>query len=115
MPAARRASHGRPCEWEPLVSTRQWAILAHTLRDAPEILGDLRVVLAQLSPAVRCALLAHLMQSLASGMSPASAVWRSLVITGHEVKLRSAAALGRRDALADQAPSATVITLAAVE
>jgi hypothetical protein len=94
-----------------LVSTRQWAILDHTLRDAPEVLGDLRVVLAQLSPAVRCALLAHLMQTLASGSSPVSAVWRSLVLTAHEVKLRSAVALGRRDALAEEAPSAMVVTL----
>ncbi len=80
----------RPPQWQPLVSARQWLILTHTLRDAPELLGDLRVVLGELSPGVRRALLAHLMQTLASGASPVRAVWTALAITGHEVKLRSA-------------------------
>lgn len=80
----------RPQEWEPLVSAPQWVILAHALRDAPATLGDLRVVLDELSPGVRRALLAHLMQTLASGGSPVRAVWTALAITGHEVKLRSA-------------------------
>ena len=87
---ARRISP-RPQEWKPLVSAPQWVILAHALRDAPATLGDLRVVLGELSPGVRRALLAHLMQTLASGASPpVRAVWTALAITGHEVKLRSA-------------------------
>ena len=87
----------RPPEWEPLVSARQWVLLAHALRDVPETLADLRVVLGELSPGVRCALLAHLMQALASGGSPARAVWTSLAMTGHEVKLRSAVARAQQD------------------
>ncbi len=86
---ARRISP-RPQEWEPLVSAPQWVILAHALRDAPAMLCDLRVVLGELSPGVRRALLAHLMQGLASGACPVRAVWTALAITGHEVKLRSA-------------------------
>lgn len=88
-PHASRISP-RPQEWEPLVSAPQWVILAHALRDAPATLGDLRVVLGELSPGVRRALLAHLMQTLASGGSPVRAVWTALAITGHEVTLRSA-------------------------
>ena len=30
----------RPLGWQPLVSPRQWAILAHALRNRPEILDD---------------------------------------------------------------------------
>ena len=88
----------RPHEWEPLVSARQWVILAHTLRDAPEVLDDLRVVLCELSPGVRRALLAHLMEALASGVSPMRAVWSAAAITGHEAKLRSAVARAQLDA-----------------
>jgi hypothetical protein len=70
----------RPLPWQPLVSPRQWAILEHALSDRPEILDDLRVVLTQLSPGVRSALVANLMEALASDARPAHAeVVRSLV------------------------------------
>ena len=98
----------RPLQWQPLVSPRQWAILAHALSDRPEILDDLRVVLTQLSPGVRSALVANLMEALESEARPTRAVWSALAITGHEVKLCSAAALGRLHALSDDAPSAGV-------
>jgi hypothetical protein len=86
----------RPPAWEPLVSDRQWLILSHNLRDT-HVLADLRVVLGELSPGVRRALLAHLMETLASGVSPVRAVWVSLAITGHDVKLRSAHARAQLD------------------
>lgn len=98
----------RPLQWQPLVSARQWAILAHALGDHPEVLEDLRVVLTQLSPGVRRTLMANLLISLASEEHPARAVWTALAVTGHEVKLCSAAALGRLHALADAAPGAKV-------
>jgi hypothetical protein len=94
----------RPLQWQPLVSPRQWAILAHALSDRPEILDDLRVVLTQLSPGVRSALMANLMEALASDAPATRAVWSALAITGHEVQLCSAAALGRLHALGDDAP-----------
>lgn len=105
----------RPLAWQPLVSAQQWAILAHAFRDAPDVLGDLRVVLEQLSPGVRAALLGNLMQALAENVRPTRAVWRSLAITGHEVKLCSAAALGRLHALDDDADAATVTRISATE
>jgi hypothetical protein len=98
----------RPLEWQPLVSPRQWAILAHALKDHPAVLEDLRVVLAQLSPAVRRALMANLLISLAAEERPTHAVWTALVVTGHEVKLCSAVALGRLHALGHDAPGARV-------
>ena len=98
----------RPLQWQPLVSPRQWAILAHALSDHPEVLEDLRVVLTQLSPGVRSTLMANLLISLASEERPTHAVWTALAVTGHEVKLCSAAALGRLHALADDAPGARV-------
>ena len=98
----------RPLEWQPLVSARHWAILAHALKDHPEVLEDLRVVLTQLSPRVRSALIANLLISLAAEVRPTHAVWTALAVTGHEVKLCSAAALGRLHALADDAPGARV-------
>ena len=105
----------RPLQWRPLVSPREWSILSHELRDRPEVLDDLRVVLTQLSPGVRSALVANLMESLASDASPAHAVWSALAITGHEVKLCSAAALGRLHALGDDAPVGRVEPLRATE
>lgn len=69
----------------------------------------------QLSPGVRTALLANLMDALASDASPARAVWRALAITGHEVKLCSAAALGRLHALGDDAPVGRVKPLRRTE
>ena len=104
MDPRHRSITARPLQWQPLVSPRQWAILAHALSDSPEVLDDLRVVLTQLSPRVRRALVANLMEALASGTRPAGAVWSALAITGHEVKLCSAAALGRLHALGDDAP-----------
>jgi len=98
----------RPLEWQPLVSARQWAILADALKDHPEVLDDLRVVLTQLSPGVRTALLANLLISLAAEERPTRAVWTALAVTGHEVRLCSAAALGRLHALGDDAPGASV-------
>ena len=98
----------RPLEWQPLVSARQWAILAHALKDHPEALEDLRIVLTQLSPGVRRALIANLLSSLAAEEPPTRAVWAALAVTGHEVKLCSAAALGRLHALGDDSPSASV-------
>ena len=94
----------RPLEWQPLVSARQWAILAHALKDHPDVLKDLRVVLTQLSPGVRRALIANLLSSLATEERPTRAVWAALAVTGHDVKLCSAAALGRLHALSDDAP-----------
>lgn len=93
----------RPLKWQPLVSARHWTILSYALRDHPEVLEDLRVVLTQLSPGVRGALVANLLISLASEERPTRAVWTALAMTGHEVKLCSAAALGRLHALADDA------------
>lgn len=101
----------RPSRWQPLVSSRQWAILAYALRDSPEVLDDLRVVLAQLSPIVRSALISNLMEALASDARPTRAIWHALAITGHEVKLCSAAALGRLHALGDDAPVGPVSRL----
>jgi hypothetical protein len=95
-------------EWQPLVSPRQWAILAHALRDHPVVLDDLRVVLSELSPGVRGALVANLLISLGSEDRPSRAVWFALAVTGHEVKLCSAAALGRLHALGADAPGASV-------
>lgn len=83
-------------------------ILADALRDSPEVLDDLRIVLAQLSPRVRGSLVANLMEALASGARPRQAVWVALEITGHEVKLCSAVALGRLHALGDDAPGGVV-------
>ncbi len=108
MDRRQRSVLARPLQWQPLVSPRQWAILAHALSDRPEILDDLRVVLTQLSPGVRKALVTNIMEALASGARPTRAVWSALAITGHEVKLCSAAALGRLHALGDDAPSAPV-------
>ena len=104
MDRRHRSIPARPLQWQPLVSPRQWAILAHALSDRPEILDDLRVVLTQLSPGVRRALVANIMGALATGARPTRAVWSALAITGHEVKLCSAAALGRLHALGDDAP-----------
>ena len=98
----------RPLQWQPLVSARQWAILSDALRDHPEVLEDLRVVLTQLSPGVRSALVANLLISLASEERPTRAVWSALAVTGQEVKMCSAAALGRLHALGDDAPRARV-------
>ena len=104
MDRRQRSIPARPLQWQPLVSPRQWAILAQALSDRPEILDDLRVVLTQLSPGVRRALVANIMGALATGARPTRAVWSALAITGHEVKLCSAAALGRLHALGDDAP-----------
>jgi hypothetical protein len=98
----------RPLEWQPLVSPRQWALLAHALSDHPEVLDDLRVVLTQLSPGVRNALIANLLVSLGSEERPPRAVWLALAVTGQEVKLCSAVALGRLHALGADAPGASV-------
>ena len=105
----------RPLEWQPLVSARQWAILAHALKDHPEVLKDLRVVLTQLSPGVRRALIANLLSSLAAEERPTRAVWAALVVTGHEVKLCSADALGRLHALGDDGPVGSVRPLRPTE
>jgi hypothetical protein len=105
----------RPLGWQPFVSRHQWAILAHALGDSPEVLDDLRVVLAQLSPGVRRTLIANLIDGLASDARPARAVWNALAITGHEVKLCSAEALGRLHALGDDAPAGPVRSLPTTE
>ena len=105
----------RPATWQPLVSPGQWAILAQALSDRPEILDDLRVVLTQLSPGVRRALVGNLMEALASDARPTHAIWSALAITGHEVKLCSAAALGRLHALGDDAPVEPVRPLRTTE
>lgn len=101
----------RPWDWQPLVSAREWAILARGFAHTPELLGDLRVVLAQLSPGVRAALIGNLVRALADDMGPSDALWMSLAITGHELKLGSAIALGRLHALGDAAHQATVSPL----
>lgn len=115
MDRRNRSIPARPLQWQPLVSPCQWAILAHALSDRPEVLDDLRVVLAQLSPGVRSALVANLMEALASETRPTRAVWNALAITGHEVKLCSAAALGRLHALGDDAPQGWVKPLRPTE
>ena len=102
------AASTRPLEWQPLVSVRQWAILADALNYHPEVLEDVRVVLTQLSPGVRSALMANLLISLAAEERPTHAVWIALAVTGQEVKLCSAIALGRLHALGDDAPGASV-------
>ena len=100
-----------PPEWQPLVSPRQWARIAHPFRDVPELLDDLRVVAAQLSPRVRTALIDNVLDALASGVRPARAVWIGLANTGHEVKLCSAEALGRLHTRGEDAPDAVVKSL----
>ena len=102
------SASARPLEWQPLISAGHWAIVADALRDHEEVLEDLRVILTQLSPGVRSALVANLLLSLASEEPPTRAVWNALAVTGHEVKLCSAAALGRLHALGDDAPGARV-------
>ncbi len=104
MDRRHRSIPVRPLQWQPLVSPHQWAILAHALSDSPEVLDDLRVVLTQLSPRVRGALIANLMAALASDARPTRAIWSALAITGQELKLCSAEALGRLHALGDDAP-----------
>ncbi|MGI8729302.1 MAG: hypothetical protein ACR2LK_04830 [Solirubrobacteraceae bacterium] len=101
----------RPPDWQPLVSPREWAILAHALADCQEVLDDLHIVLTQLSPGVRRTLVANLVTALQSGARPRRAVWTALAITGGEVRLCSAVALGRLHALADDSPAGTVHTL----
>ena len=102
-------------EWQPLVSSREWTILAHALKDHPQVLEDLRVVLTQLSPGVRSALVANLLIGLESEARPTRAVWAALAITGHEVKLCSAAALGRLHAIGDDAPRGSVTPIRPTE
>lgn len=111
MSRRSRSAPLRPFEWRPLVSAREWAILARAFADAPEPLADLRVVLAQLSPGVRSALLGNLIQALAEDVRPSQALWMSLAITGHELRLCSAITLGRMDALGDTAHGGTVSPL----
>jgi hypothetical protein len=115
MDRRHRPIPARPLQWQPLVSPRQWAILVQALGDHPEILDDLRVVLTQLSPGVRSALVANLMGALASDARPRLAVWSALAITGHEVKLCSAAALGRLHALGEDGPVGPVMRLRRTE
>ena len=115
MDRRHRSIPARPLQWQPLVSPREWAIFAKALSDRPEILDDLRVVLTQLSPGVRSALVANLMEVLASGVRPTRAVWNALAFTGHEVKLCSAEALGRLHALGDDAPLGRVKPLRPAE
>ena len=98
----------RPVQWQPLVSRSEWSVLAGALMDHPEVLDDLRVVLTQLSPAVRVALVANVLVCLRSQEPPARAVWSALAVTGQEVRLCSATALGRLHALAEDAPGATL-------
>jgi len=85
----------QPLEWQPLVSRRERAIFAGGYSLHREVLEDLRVVLTQPSPRVRSALVANLLTTLTSEERPTRAVWAALAITGNEVKLCSAAALGR--------------------
>src|SRR4051812_46948337 len=106
-----RSAPDVPPEWQPLVSARQWASIAHPFRHVPELLDGLRVVAAQLSPGVRTALIDNVVDALASGVRPARAVWIGLANTGHEVKLCSAEALGRLHSLGDDAPDAVVKSL----
>lgn len=115
MAGRHRSTPPRPLQWQPLVSPRQWAILAQALSDRPEVLEDLRVVLTQLSPGVRSALVANVIGALGSDAHPTHAIWCALAITGHEVKLCSAAALGRLHALGDDAPVGRVKRLRRTE
>jgi hypothetical protein len=98
----------RPLLWQPLVSPSEWSVLAGALEDHPEVLDDLRVVLTQLSPGVRVALVVNVLICLRSQERPARAVWTALAVTGQEVRLCSAEALGRLHALAEDAPGASV-------
>ena len=98
----------RPLEWQPLVSPREWAIFANALADYPEVLADLRTVLTQLSPGVRSVLVSNVTTALESEARPTYAVWMAVAITGDELKLCSAATLGRLHALADDAPDGVV-------
>jgi len=101
----------RPPDWQPLVSPRQWAILAQALADCREVLDDLHIVLTQLSPRVRGTMVANLVTALDAEARPTRAVWMALAITGNEVKLCSAVALGRLHALAADAPGGAVRAL----
>ena len=101
----------RPLQWQPLVSPRQWAILANALADCPEVLDDLHIVLTQVSPGVRGTLVANVTTALKSEARPPHAIWIALAITGDEIKLCSAAALGRLHTLADDAPGGAVHAL----
>jgi len=97
-----------PREWQPLVSSRQWAGLADAYLDTPEVLDDLRIVLSELSPRGRGVLIDNLMDVLASETRPTRALWDALALTGHELKLCSAEKLGRLHALADDVPDGVV-------
>lgn len=108
MNRRQTVTSARPPEWRPLVSSRQWLILAQAIGDHPEILDDLRAVLEELSPRVRRALVANLMDALASRAHPTRAIWCALSITGHEVKLSSAVALARLHIREAGAPGAVV-------
>jgi len=101
----------RPLEWRPLVPPRHWASLANAFANCSEVLDDLHTVLTQLSPGVRRTMVANLVTALESEERPARAVWVALAITGDEVKLCSAVALGRLHALADDAPGGAVHAL----
>jgi hypothetical protein len=98
----------RPLQWQPLVSQPEWSVLAGALKKHPQALDDLRVVLTQLSPGVRVALIANLLSFLRSEERPTRAVWTALAVTGEDVRLCSAEALGRLHALAEDAPGASV-------
>lgn len=105
MQRPERSAPARPLVWQPLVSPSQWAVLRRRLGDAPEALSDLRVILTQLSPGVRRTLLDNLIKALACEERPLRAVWTAMALTGHEVKLGSAAALARLHALGDDLPT----------
>lgn len=111
MTSRPRSIPARPSGWRPLVSAREWAILARGFADTPELLGDLHVVLAQLSPGVRAALLGNLVQALADDTGPSHALWMSLAITGHELRLCSAIKLGQLHVRDDAAHHGTVSPL----
>lgn len=115
MDPRHRSVPARPPEWQPLISPAQWSTLARALGDSPEVLDDLQTILAQLSPGVRIALVDNLMTALASGARPTRAVWTALAVTGHDVKLCSAVALGRLHALGDDGPGGPVRPLRPTE
>lgn len=64
------------------------------------------MAVAQFSPGLRSALVA--MEALAPDACPTGAVCSALANTEHEVKVCSAAALGRLHALGDDAPGGLV-------
>ena len=101
----------RPVEWQRLVSARQLTSIVSALSEDPQLIDALRGVLMQLSPRLGRSLLANLDVTPRSEDHATHAAWTALAITGHEVKLCSAEALGSRHVLGDDPPGGELASL----